>query len=293
MARLSDRDRVHRSFSAGRQKEGAEPSMPGSPAATDGRCRQRQARRLAATVLVIGMLAAPGRAGEVNDPLEPLNRTIFGLNELLDLILIEPVAKAYIDAVPELGRRGVRNLIDHLKAPVVFANDLLQGEGERAGVTLGRFLVNTILGLGLLDVASQVGLPKHGEDFGQTLAVWGMGEGPYLVLPLLGPSNPRDAVGIGVDRLVLDPVPLVAPSEARLAVTAVDVVDTRAGLVPVIDDLRRNSLDRYATTRTVFRQRRAAEIRNGRAPVDSDAYDDIFKEPTNGDANGARDAPRR
>ena len=154
----------------------------------------------------------------------------------------------------------------------------MQGEGDRAGVTLARFMINSSVGiLGLFDMATAFGYPKHQEDFGQTLARWGTGEGPYLVLPILGPSNARDTVGIVVDGFALDPMAYVAPTDVRVGRAATDGVDTRHRLDPAIRDLRQNSIDRYAAFRTVYRQRRAAEIANG-APPSSEAYEDIFNE---------------
>ena len=138
---------------------------------------------------------------------EPLNRGVFQFNTVLDGLLLEPVARLYRMATPEFVRDGVSNFLANLTTPVVLANDLLQGEFKRAELTLGRFMLNTILGLGggLIDVGGQLGMPqRHFEDFGQTLAVYGTGPGPYLVLPLLGPSTGRDATGRVVD-LAFDP----------------------------------------------------------------------------------------
>jgi phospholipid-binding lipoprotein MlaA len=132
-----------------------------------------------------------------NDPLEGLNRGIFEFNRVVDGVLIKPAAQIYRGVLPQQAQDSVRSFLRNLRSPVILANDVLQGDMDRAGSTIGRFLVNTTLGIGgLFDVASELGMPFHDEDFGQTLAVWGVGEGPYLVLPLLGPSNPRDAVGL-------------------------------------------------------------------------------------------------
>ena len=137
---------------------------------------------------------------ETNDPLEPLNRASFFVNDGIDTLVLRPAAEAYrIFVAPEI-RTGVRNVLGNLRTPVILLNDLLQGEGYRAGETVGRFVLNTTLGvLGIFDVATDLGLPGHGEDFGQTLAHWGATEGPYLFIPVLGPSNPRDLTGAGVD----------------------------------------------------------------------------------------------
>lgn len=226
--------------------------------------------------------AVPAGAEDPNDPIEPINRVVFGLNELADVMLVGPLAQAYGE-LPSPLRAGVRNVLDNLRAPVIFVNDLLQGETDRAGTTLARFMINSTIGLfGLFDLASELGHPKHSEDFGQTLAVWGVGEGPFLVLPLLGPSNLRDTGGLVVDRLAFDPWGQLAPSEVELARNGAEAIDTRQRLDPVIQDVRRNSLDPYATVRSAYRQRRAAEIRNGRPPVGRSAYEAIFEESDDG-----------
>lgn len=258
----------------------------------------RVSRGLSGLLLVLGLLLwAPwARAqDDANDPIEPFNRAVFAFNDVVDGLIIEPASELYGLVVPSPVRTGVRNFLDNLRAPVVFANDVLQGERERAGVTLGRFMINTILGgFGIFDVAQHFGYEKdgqrvayvrHGEDFGQTLAVWGVGEGFYLVLPILGPSTARDALGLAVDTFVINPSVHVTTPDERIVLRVTDGIDTRHQLDSVIEDLRRNSIDRYATFRTVYRQRRAAEIRNGRAPVDDESYDDIFNiDPESDDA---------
>lgn len=250
---------------------------PESPA---GRPAQRRAGRtaLVAVLLSVGLAGPCLAQSDANDPIEPFNRMIFSFNELLDLMFLEPASIVY-GHLPSPIRMGVRNVLDNLKSPVIFANDAMQGEGDRAGVTLGRFMINTSLGIfGLFDMATEFGYAKHQEDFGQTLAVWGSGEGPYIVLPLLGPSNARDTLGIAIDGFALDPVAYVAPTDVRIGRAATDGVDTRYRLDPAIRDLRQNSIDRYAAFRTVYRQRRAAEIANGAPGASNEAYEDIFNE---------------
>lgn len=214
----------------------------------------------------------------VHDPLEPLNRTIDSWNQLLDLMLIEPVSIVY-GHIPAPARTGVRNVLNNLREPITVLNDALQGEGDRAGLAFGRFMINSLVGIGgLFDLATEFGYPRHVEDFGQTLGRWGVGPGPYLVLPLLGPSNVRDTAGIGVDFLAVRPLVYDVPTEVTTGRVAVEGVDTRERLTPVINDVRANSLDPYATFRSAYSQRRAAEIRNGAAPSDA-AYEDLFDEP--------------
>lgn len=215
---------------------------------------------------------------ELNDPIEPFNRVMFEINRGLDALFLKPLAEFYMLLLPPPIQTGIHNFVTNLRAPVTFFNDLLQLEGARALNTAGRFAVNTTVGIGgLLDWASNWGMPYHNEDFGQTLAVWGLGEGPYLVLPVVGPSNPRDAVGIGVDSAILDPFGFLATfiynesflidvlSYTRLGLTA---VDARARNYDALNDIEKNSLDFYAAMRSLYRQSRASEIANGR-PVPS------------------------
>ena len=207
---------------------------------------------------------------EANDPLEPMTREIFAFNEGADKYLLRPIAEGYVAVVPEAGRHGVRNFLNNIRSPVVFANDLMQAEFERAGITAGRAIVNTTIGFGgLFDVASDVGLPYHDEDFGQTLAVWGVPEGPYLVLPIFGPSNPRDTVGLVADGFMdplnwyLDNIHLGYLTYVR---AAIDGIDRRSEVLDTLDEIKRTSLDFYATIRSLYRQRRVDEINNGVTP---------------------------
>ena len=205
---------------------------------------------------------------EINDPIEPLNRAIFSFNQFADGILIKPLALAYRTFVPPEPREGVHNFLTNLRAPIVLANDLMQGEFDRAVITVERFAINSTAGLGgLFDVAAKFGIEGHREDFGQTLSVWGSGEGPFLMLPLLGPSNPRDVTGLVVDGFI-DPVPYFVSSDVQLARTLLRAADERERVLDALDEIERTSLDFYATLRSLYRQRRADEIRNGApAPV--------------------------
>jgi len=204
---------------------------------------------------------------EANDPLEPLNRYFFEVNFFIDNVLLEPVATAYAHVVPDPGRDIVRNFFDNLKSPVILANDVLQGDMDRASVTAGRFLANSTIGLaGLFDVATHFGWEKHEEDFGQTLGVWGVSEGPYLVLPIIGPSPPRDTVGMAVDYF-FDPLSYYTRNTDRgwipYARRGVRAVDFRAENLEAFDDIERTAIDLYATVRSLYRQRRNDDIRNG------------------------------
>ena len=203
---------------------------------------------------------------ETNDPLEPTNRAMFEVHEAIDRNVLQPVAEAYRDLTPQGIRVAIRNILGNLRTPVILAGDLLQGNIPRARITLGRFMVNSTIGVGgLVDVAREWGVPGHTEDSGQTLAVWGVGEGPYLFIPLFGPSNPRDVVGQAMD-FAINPlawfgqgVLVDAAGWTRLGLT---VVDTREALLEPIDQVRATSLDPYSTLRSAYRQRRGYEIRN-------------------------------
>jgi phospholipid-binding lipoprotein MlaA len=206
---------------------------------------------------------------QTNDPLEPLNRRILDFNLFLDRILLKPVTKVYIAIVPEDGRDAVRRALDNMKEPVVLINNVLQGELERAGITVERFVVNSTLGVGgLMDIAKHWKLEKQTGDFGQTLFVWGLAEGPYVMLPILGPSSPRDAVGMGIDAYI-DPFSYLASAkgldEIQISRFVLGGIDERARNIDVLDDLEKNSLDFYAQLRSLVQQRRAAELRHGAA----------------------------
>ncbi len=242
---------------------------------------------LAALTLVAGCASQPKPAAdtwsangnqdieevdEENDPLELFNRFAFSFNLALDTFIFKPGAATYRFLLPVEVRDSVRNALRNLSTPVVLANDLLQGELERAETTLVRFLVNSTAGfLGLFDVAADWGYPYHDEDFGQTLAVHGVSEGFYLVLPIFGPSNPRDGIGILVDTF-LDPLTYVARNndaeEYLFARTAIAGIDLRSRNIEALDDLKRDSIDFYARIRSLYRQSRANAISNGEAQDD-------------------------
>ena len=209
---------------------------------------------------------------KLNDPAEPLNRDIFDFNKGLDDAVIKPVTGAYRAVAPDPVRRGVHNFLNNLRTPVILANDLLQGEFRRAGITLTRFVINSTVGvLGFSEQAAGMGFEFHNEDFGQTLAVWGVSEGPYVMLPILGPSNPRDAVGFVVD-FFFDPINYWANNTDRqyitFARTVVREIDTRDQLWDILNDLERSSVDFYAAIRSLYRQRRTDEINNGGTPAE-------------------------
>lgn len=207
-----------------------------------------------------------GYKASINDPIEPFNRGVFAFNDALDIVLIEPVAKVYKAIFPSFFRDSVQSFMRNLRSPLIVGNEILQGDFKNAGVATARFIINTTAGIGgLVDVASAQGLPYEPEDFGQTLAVWGFGDGFYLVLPVVGPSSLRDATGLVADSFA-DPVRIVAHNTDNdwIYYTRVGVegLDTRARLVKAVDDLRRNSLDYYAAVRSAYAQKRNALIRD-------------------------------
>ncbi|MBE1237861.1 VacJ family lipoprotein [Phaeovibrio sulfidiphilus] len=201
---------------------------------------------------------------QVDDPLEPWNRYVFAVNDFV-YMMAQPFIAPYM-VLPEGGQRAIDNFLHNLSTPVILLNDLLQGEFSRAWTTTKRFAVNTTVGvLGIADVAADHDMPRHSEDFGQTLGVWGVGDGPYLVLPLLGPSSPRDAVGTGVD-IVSDPffwLPDKTWGNSLQAARAYASLSNDLGqATPQLDALRATSLDFYATIRSLYTQNRRAKVQN-------------------------------
>ena len=202
-----------------------------------------------------------------NDPYEITNRDTLKFNGKIDRYFVIPTVAVYFVLVPDGGRRAVHRFLENLTLPTTFVNDMLQGELKRGSQTAGRFLVNTTIGFGgFFDPAGRMKIPDHGEDFGQTLAVWGVGEGPYIMLPFFGPSNPRDAFGLAAD-IGLDPTSYIHFKQhvwwdaGREYLT---ILDLRAQTYQTVQGIQRSSVDYYASLRSLYRQLRANEIRNGR-----------------------------
>lgn len=205
---------------------------------------------------------------EEGDPFESFNRRMYAFNERLDEWFLAPVARRYREIVPDPVQAVVRNFMNNLYEPTNIINSALQGKADQAANDTSRLVVNSTVGvLGLFDVATRIGLERHDEDFGQTFAVWGFPSGPYLVLPFLGPSNIRDGIGLlpyyyGTDlRFYPDDFGV------RLALTAIDVVDTRARLLGASKVLELQ-LDPYIFTRESYRQQRLNKIHDGNPPLD-------------------------
>jgi phospholipid-binding lipoprotein MlaA len=204
---------------------------------------------------------------DTNDPLEGMNRGIFRVNLALDHILFRPLAIGYHFIVPHPIRNSIRNFLNNLDSPPIFANEILQGEFHQAGVTVLRFGVNSTVGVGgLFEVADGWGYPRHTEDFGQTLGKYGVGEGPYLFLPIIGPAPPRDLTGRVVDYF-FDPLTYVhmgSQNYWRYVRVSLDAIDLRERNIQTLDDIERTSIDYYATIRSLYRQTRNHEINNNK-----------------------------
>ena len=204
-----------------------------------------------------------------NDPFEPLNRSIFKFNDALDQAVVRPTAVTYKNSVPDPIRSGVTNVLKWLQGPTIITNDIMQGDLKQAQSDTMRFFMNTT-SFGLIDAAADFDMKYRKEDFGQTLGLYGVPAGPYIMLPFLGPSNVRDAVGRIVDHF-LNPFSYIGSLNARLPYTAsknlMTAVNFRAENFDQIDDLRSSSLDAYAKVRTIYSQQRQAAINNGRVPV--------------------------
>ncbi|HET6720156.1 MAG TPA: VacJ family lipoprotein [Rhodocyclaceae bacterium] len=220
----------------------------------------------AATSAAPAASTAASAEGHPDDPWEGFNRGIFAFNEKLDAWVLKPVAKGYDAVTPTPVRVGVANFFGNLGDVWVGTNNLLQGKPRDAASDLGRFVVNSTMGVaGLIDVASPMGLDKHGEDFGQTLAVWGLRSGPYLVLPVLGPSTARDAGGTVFD-LGANAVNLFDPESARYLLNGLNLIDRRAELLPSDKVVEEAALDKYSYFRSAFLQRRHYLIFDGNPP---------------------------
>jgi phospholipid-binding lipoprotein MlaA len=221
-----------------------------------------------ACVLALALAAAgcATTSDDPRDPIEGVNRAMFAFNEAVDENALQPAARLYRNVTPSGLRDGVRNFFSNLDDLYIGANNLLQGKVEQAMSDLMRVAVNTTLGLfGVLDLASDMGLEKHNEDFGQTLARWGVGDGPYLVLPLLGPSTLRDTAALPVD-WEGDPVYWHRPVDERNALTVARTIARRADLLGASRTLEEAALDRYVFLREAYLQRRRSQIHDGRPP---------------------------
>lgn len=239
-----------------------------------------RAPALAIVCTLLAACAATGRQSSApGDPLEPLNRRVHAFNEAFDRSVARPVALGYRRVTPRPVNRGVTNFFNNLDDVGVLLNSALQLKGRKTAATTFRLAINTTIGLyGLIDVAGAVGVPKENEDFGQTLGHWGMGTGPYLVIPFLGPSTLRDGSGDVVDAQY-DPLLHVDDRDTRYALIALNAIDIRAGLLGATDVLDTAAVDPYTFRREAWLRRRANQVYDGDPPpgaVPGDEADDDF-----------------
>ena len=225
------------------------------------------ARIIAVTGFFVALAGcATGPNADPRDPIEPFNRGVYKFNDAIDTAVFKPVATAYRDATPELIRRGVGNFFANLEDIWSFVNNALQFKGQAAGDSLARFGMNTFIGIGgIFDVASDLSIEKHARDFGQTLGYWGVAPGPYLVLPLLGPSSLRDAVALPVD-MAGDLVSQVAHIPTRNSAKVIRIIDNRSEFLRAGDMLDEIALDKYSFIRDAYLQRRRNAIYDGNPP---------------------------
>ncbi|MBI4193758.1 MAG: VacJ family lipoprotein [Betaproteobacteria bacterium] len=234
---------------------------------------------VACGVVFLALLGGCASTGNPRDPLEPINRGIYHFNDGVDTVLLKPAAEVYRGALPQFIRTGVHNFFSNINDVIVALNNLLQAKFLNAASDVGRIVVNTTVGvLGVLDIATELGLEKHNEDFGQTLGFWGIGDGPYLVLPILGPSNVRDAFGTLVD-FKTDPLTYVDPTRDRNVLWGVRAVNRRAELLDTTSILETAALDPYEFLRDAYLQRRRNLVHDGSPPPEQDEDVDIKMKP--------------
>jgi len=232
-----------------------------------------RAKKLVGAALVVSMLAGCATSGNPKDPLEGFNRAMFAFNDALDAVAIKPVAQGYEAVMPAPLRTGVTNFFANIADLFIGINNLLQGKPEQALSDLGRVVINSTIGiLGLFDVASEAGLEKHEEDFGQTFGRWGVGDGAYLVLPFFGPRTVRDTVGLALD-VKTDPVAHLSDVATRNSLLALRLIDNRADLLPADKVIEQAALDKYSYVRDGYLQRRRNLIYDGNPPRSLDNED--------------------
>jgi len=232
-------------------------------------CRLGMKVALAAALLAVaGCANAPhdkngDQVAENNDPMEPLNRAIFQFNYVVDGVVLKPVTQVYRGITPEKGQEMVSNAIDNIYTPLSVFNSILQGDPENAFVSFWRFMINSTLGIaGVFDVASEIPLKHRATDLGQTFAMYGAGPGDYIVLPIIGPSNTRDSFGRLGDAL-MNPFNYI-DNGASIALWSATAVEKRSENMKLIDDIYASSLDPYATFRSGYTQKRAADVKRAK-----------------------------
>jgi len=241
-------------------------------------------------VIAVTLLGGCASTGNPRDPLEPLNRGIYQFNDAVDTVLFRPLAEVYQGLLPQFVRTGVGNFFSNFQDVIVALNNLLQGKVTDAGLDLCRIIVNSTVGvLGLIDVGTEIGLEKHQEDFGQTLGRWGIGTGPYIVIPFLGPSTVRDGVGLIADWKT-DPLTYIKPTRTRNALFGVFFVNRRAELLSASKILEVAALDPYEFVRDAYLQRRRNMVYDGNPPDEDDPEPEAKPKPG---ASGPAPAPEK
>jgi phospholipid-binding lipoprotein MlaA len=239
----------------------------------------------------LSLLTGCATNGNPRDPLEGLNRGIYHFNDGVDNLIVKPAAIIYRGVVPQFARTGVSNFFANINDVIVALNNLLQGKFTQAISDVGRIAVNTTAGLlGVIDVATEIGLEKHNEDFGQTLGYWGIGDGPYLVLPFLGPSSFRDGAGLLVD-FYTDPITYVDPSRDRNILWGTRFLSRRTELLDTSTILDTAALDPYEFLRDAYLQRRRNLVYDGNPPPGKDDDIEIKVKPKPGASDAGQYLP--
>ena len=231
-------------------------------------------------IMMLSGCASTQYVADERDPWQGFNRTMYGFNDGLDRALLKPAAKGYQAIAPDFVETGVRNFFENIKEVSVAVNNLLQGKVTNSISDVGRFAVNSTIGiLGFFDVASSMGMTKHDEDFGQTLGAWGMDSGPYIMWPLFGPSTLRDSPSLVVDRVLLNPLTYVEiKTGERIAVIALNIVSVRAELLSLEETVEGISTDKYTFIREAYLDRRDFLVNDGSPSEPSDLYDELDDE---------------
>lgn len=235
---------------------------------------------LLAGLMLAGCASAPNSKADPRDPWERFNRATFKFNDSLDRAILRPTARAYVKVTPRVVRTGISNFFDNLETVTTLVHDTLQGKFSAAGHDTARFLMNSTLGLGgLFDPATAAGIDKNDEDFGQTLGKWGVPAGPYLMLPLVGPTTVRDGLARIPDTYT-DPSHYLEDDSTRYTLTAIEILDLRAGLLD-LDAQLNQSYDRYAFVRNAWLQRREYKVKDGNVEDTGLEEDELATDPAN------------
>lgn len=231
---------------------------------------RRTLRLCAGVVLLTAFVAGCATAPSRNDPLEPMNRAMYQVHDAVDTAVVKPVAQAYIDVVPQLIRTGVSNVFNNIDDLVSAVNGLLQGKLDKFGDDLGRVVLNTGFGLGgIFDLASMIGIERGNEDFGQTFGFWGIPQGPYLFVPLFGPSTFRDGAGVAV-RFLWGPAQYLHDETLQWSLYGLTYIDLRADALSASDLVGTAALDRYTFIRNAYLQRRRYLVYDGKPPPEKE-----------------------